>query len=93
MDNQQPRREERKVQRLFPVWEVRCKFVAPEVGKPGRKAEGKDIVCALWKHREVHKRTAYMVARVCEQSRNSGGSTKNIFLMMNVFLIKRPLKA
>ena len=62
MANQQRSSEEENVQRLFLLREVRCKRLTPEAVSPGRKAVGKDIVCASWKHEEVFEKTARVAA-------------------------------
>ena len=64
--NQQLSSEQEKAQRLFLVREVQYKRIGSGFALT-HYGEGQDIVCALLKDKEVHKRTAYNVAIISER--------------------------
>jgi hypothetical protein len=68
MGNQQLSSEQEKAQRLGLPRAVPAKSImGGEVDETlTGNAEGQDIVCASWKHEEVHKRTASEVTLRCE---------------------------
>ena len=75
MDNQQPRSEQDKVQRLG-----KCRTSQANGGGNGehlKKLDG-DIVCACTKVQEVHKRTGWKVAIPIEHSKNIYGCILDI---------------